>query len=305
MNPPAIAAADIALERSKKARPPGWAPPGPRPRGSEGRPELSPGPDEEHSFLTGDFRIFQRKRGHRWSLDDFITGFVALEEADAQAGTARALDLGCGIGSVLMMVAWGLPSVRSVGVEAQEVSIAMARRSLAYNGLDDRVELRHGDLRDEAVLHERGAFDLVTGTPPYIPHGQGLVSDTVQRGPCRFETRGGVEDYALAAARVLAPGGVYVSCAGTMPECRLDRALEAAGLAAYRRVEVVPKIGKPVLMVVHAAVREHELASRGGARPIEQFVVRDEDGGLTPDMHRARARLGMPPLGERRSPTTG
>jgi hypothetical protein len=57
----------------------------------------------------------------RWSLDDHLTAVVALQEAAAAPGgpPRAALDLGCGCGSVLLMLAWGLPGARVVGVEAQ------------------------------------------------------------------------------------------------------------------------------------------------------------------------------------------
>ena len=63
-------------------------------------------------------------------------------------GPARCLDLGCGIGSVLMMVAWQFPNATCLGVEAQTLSASMARRSLQYNGADDRVKVILKDLRE-------------------------------------------------------------------------------------------------------------------------------------------------------------
>jgi tRNA1Val (adenine37-N6)-methyltransferase len=293
---------DAALERALLRRPPGWRAPGPPPARAQGRPELAPGPDEDLSFLVGDWRIFQLRRGHRWSLDDFATAYVALQTARAHEHVAAALDLGCGIGSVLLMVAWGLPTARVVGVEAQARSVELGRRSLAYDGADDRCEIRLGDLRDEALLPEPGPFDLVTGTPPYLPIGTGLVSERAQRGPCCFETRGGLEDYCLAAARALARGGAFVVCSGAQdPAGRAQRAAEAAGLAIYRSVEVIPKEGKDPLFYVHV------MGEPGGAPWAEQsdaglaasqrsqFVSRCRDGSRHPDMQAARAFMGLPP----------
>ena len=57
-------------------------------------------------------------------------------------------------------------------------------------------------------------FDLVTGTPPYIPPGAGIKSERPQRGPCCFEERGGVEEYCAAAAQRLLPEGRFVMCSG-------------------------------------------------------------------------------------------
>jgi tRNA1(Val) A37 N6-methylase TrmN6 len=256
-------------------------------------PELEPGPDEVLSFLTGDWRIFQRRDGHRWSLDDMLTALVAIEQARTGGAVRRILDLGCGIGSVLMMVAWALPEVRAVGIEAQPLSLELARRSLRYNGAEQRCELRHGDLRDPARLPEGPSFDLVTGTPPYIPLGRGLVSSKVQRGPCCFEIRGGVEDYCSAAARALAPGGRFVVCAGPWPPNRIDGAARKAALCITRRIDVVPRDGKPTLFGVYVMRRDGECGP--AATQAERFLVRHADGTLGAEMHRAREALGMPP----------
>lgn len=276
--------------RPNPNRPAGWIPPGPKPRGADGRPELAPHDDEDLAYLLGDFRIFQKKRGHRWSLDDFATAWVAIRMQRARSSPiARAADLGCGIGSVLMMIAWAFPDTIVHGVEAQDLSVELARRSLAYNGLVDRCAVRHGDLRDPAALE--GRFDLVTGTPPYIPIGHGLVSERQQREPCFFETRGGIEDYALAAARVLADDGRFVVCGGFQPSDRGAVAAAGAGLHLHETVDVVPREGKPVLFRVFVMAK-HE---RPGGPREGRFVVRDEDGKLAADMVEARREMGLPP----------
>lgn len=52
-----------------------------------------------------------------------LTAYVALQTARQHGAVTKALDIGCGIGSVLLMVAWGThPGVRCVGIEAQQVS---------------------------------------------------------------------------------------------------------------------------------------------------------------------------------------
>lgn len=279
-------------ERARALRPEGWVPPGPRPTGDPSEPAFKPAEDEDLSYLLGDFRIFQKKNGHRWSLDDFITAHVALEHVqDTPIAAIRCIDLGTGIGSVLSMIAWGLEEASLVGVEAQDRSIDLARRSVRYNGLTDRIELRHGDFRSEALLPERAAFDLVTGTPPYLPLGTGLVSDKIQKEPCFFETRGGVDDYALVAARIMKPRGSAVLCSGLASGPRLQIAAERAGLVLEHRVIVIPRQFKAPLLDV-GIMRHREHAAPYAER---SFTVRDRYGKLTPEMHAARARMGLPP----------
>jgi tRNA1(Val) A37 N6-methylase TrmN6 len=266
-------------------RPPGWVAPGPRPPPAPAPDddERWPGPGEDLCWLAGDWRILQRIDGHRWSLDDLVVAHLASRIA---APPRRVLDLGCGIGTVLLFTAWRFPDARLVGIEAQDVSFDLARRSIAWNGVEGRVELRHGDFREASLAPE---FNLVTGTPPYFPHGTGLQSDRVQRAPARFEHRGGVEDYALAAARALAPGGRFVACEAAIQSSRIDDAARAAGLSVERRLDVIPREGKPPLFVAFVMAREPSPPAH------ETLTVRGADGKWTAAFRALREEMGMPP----------
>lgn len=270
-------------------RPLGWVAPGPRPAPEPLRDELQPRVGEDLCYLSGDWRILQRIGGHRWSLDDLVTAWVAADEA-RRAPPRRFADLGCGLGSVLMMIAWRFPQACGVGVEAQEVSADLARRSLAWNGILDRCEVRSGDLRDPAVVSDSGAFDLVTGTPPYLAPGTANESKRPQIAPCRFEQRGGIDAYCGAAARLLAPCGVFVVCAGTSQLERAGAAAARAGLTIERRLDVIPRQGKAALFSVYAM-------RRGSPRPsprLEALVVRNSNGERTDEFRTLRAEMGLP-----------
>ena len=272
-------------------RPVGWSAPGPPPGGATEDGRLGPRPGEDLCYLAGDWRILQRLDGQRWSLDDLVTAWCAAEETLAAPPTSL-LDLGCGIGAVLMLLAWRLPRARAVGIEAQGVSVDLARRSLAWNGAADRSAVVHGDLRDPAVLALGAAFDLVTGTPPYLRPGTATPSRRTQCGPAHLELRGGIEAYCLSAARWLAPGGRFVTCAATAQLRRVFEAATAAGLHVTRRLEVIPRAGKAALFSVHV-MRPGRSASSPALDP--PLVVRDVAGQRTPAFRALRERMGMPP----------
>ncbi|MBA3499218.1 MAG: methyltransferase domain-containing protein [Deltaproteobacteria bacterium] len=269
-------------------RPAGWVAPGPAPAGVQGRPELEPESDEDLCFLTGDWRLFQKQRGHRWSLDDLVTAWIATRRIDADRAM-RVLDLGTGLGSVLLMVAWKLPQAELVGIEAQADRAAMGRRSIAYNGVDARCRILDGDLREvvgEQLAGER--FDLVTGTPPYFPRGTGTESEKLHALPCRFEVRGGVEDYFEAAARVLAPGGDIVVCSSALERDRVDDALRELALHRREHWDIVPRAGKQVLVMV-------DVVSNEATNPTTHtLTVRDRASAWTPEFQRVRTEMGLP-----------
>jgi tRNA1Val (adenine37-N6)-methyltransferase len=272
-------------------RPPGWRPPGPRPAVPDDAIRLGPRANEDLCFLAGDWRIFQRTDGHRWSLDDLVTAWGAARET-ADAPPASVLDLGCGIGAVLMLLAWRFPSAVAVGIEAQAVSVDLARRSLAWNGIADRCTVLHGDLRDASVLPAGATFALVTATPPYLRPGAATASPRVQRGPCHVAVRGGIEAYCVAAARWMAPGALFVTCEAAASGARVEAAAAAAGLGLERRIDVVPRAGKPALFSVWAMRRG---AGASGTVVETPLVVRDAAGGRTDAFRAVRRAFGMPP----------
>lgn len=236
--------------------------------------------------LTRDFSLFQRRRGHRFSSDDVVTAWAALQRVPRPR---RVLDLGCGIGSVLLHVAWCAPEAGLVGVEAQAVSFALLQRNIAHNGLAERVTVHHGDLRDAAVQERVGAgFDLVTGTPPYFPPGSAVDARDPQRAYARVEHRGGVEDYLAAARRALAPDGTVVLCGDADAEGRVEAATRAEGLARVARWVVFPRAGARPLFSVWAM-----RCGEGEAVREESLTLRDAAGRPSDDARRLRAFGGF------------
>jgi len=263
-------------------RPAGWRASGPAPLAP---PDLLPGPDEDLCYLAGEWRIFQRRDGHRWSLDDLVTAWAATTWVTG--APARVLDLGCGIGSVLLLLAWRFPGATLDGVEAQAVSVDLARRSVAWNGIEARCHVHVGDLRQTVVT----GMNLVTGTPPYLSPGTALPSQRIQKGPCNFELRGGIEAYCTAAACALAGNGLFVACEQDAQTPRVHAAARAAGLSVVRSLPVVPRDGKAPLFSVHAMHRDLDAT----CERLPALVVRDRHGARTPAFRALRADMGMPP----------
>lgn len=270
----------------------GWTKPGPIPPGARESVEIPGG--ETLDAISGYYRIFQLRDGHRFSTDDVLTAWYGTTWCPS---ARTVLDLGSGIGSVGMIAAWRLQGARFVTIEAQAESVELARKSAKCNGLETRYEIRHGDFRDEGLLLKDEQFDLVLGSPPYFPGGSGIEGDHPQKIACRFEMRGDIGDYCRVAARHLAPGGLF---ACVFPEEQISRVEDSAGkagLAIVRRRPVVFKEGgTPLICLFGMVMSEHLPGSFRGVTWTEPpLVIRRDDGSIHPEYSAVKLAIGFPP----------
>jgi len=272
----------------------GWAKPGPVPPGAHG---LGPAPEEGETLdaISGFFRLFQLRSGHRFSTDDVITAWYGTSHCPC---ARTVLDLGSGIGTVGMIAAWRLPGARLVTVEAQEESVRLARKSAAWNGLLDRYDIRLGDFRDPGVIAGTESFDLVLGSPPYFPPGSGAESEHPQKLACRFELRGTIADYCSAAARHLARGGFFACVFPVDPGSQLERVREgaaAAGLTIIRWRPVVLREGAAPLLGLFGMVRSSDVPASVGTWTEPPLTIRASSGAVHPEYIAVKLSFGFPP----------
>ncbi len=248
---------------------------------------LEPGSEETLDLLAGEWRVFQLRRGHRFSSDDLLTAWTAIR---ACPEARRLLDLGSGIGSVGLVTLWGMaPEATLRTVEVQEVSARLAQRTVLLNGLSDRVEVVQGDLRNPKAVPARHEHDLVTGSPPYIPLGHGVVSPHAQRAGARMELKGSVFDYARAAARSLQRNDRARFCFCHMAtDPRPEQAISESGLTLLARQEVFFREGRAPLIALFSC------GWSGVRNDPEPLVLRRADGSWSQAYLALRRELGAP-----------
>jgi tRNA1(Val) A37 N6-methylase TrmN6 len=272
----------------------GWTKPGPVPPGLTAGMTVEP--HETLDAISGHFRLFQLRDGHRFSTDDILTAW----HGTSWCSTARtALDLGSGLGTVGMICAWRLPGAKLVTVEAQNESVALAKKSARYNGIEDRYEIRAGDFRSPEILRPEEKFDLITGSPPYFPPDAGVPSEHPQKLACRFELRGTITDYCATAAKHLAPGGFF-ACVFPHDPAQLARAEAAAknsGLIIVRKRPVVFREGDPALIALFGMMRAENLPDwfRGQTWTEPDLIIRTRDGKIHPEYSAVKLAIGFPP----------
>jgi tRNA1Val (adenine37-N6)-methyltransferase len=272
----------------------GWAKPGPIPPGMTAGVALES--HESLDAISGHFRIFQLRDGHRFSTDDILVAWYGT----SWCPTARtALDLGSGIGTVGMISAWRLPGARFVTIEAQPDSVALAKKSALYNGLAERYEIREGDFRAPEIFGGDEKFDLITGSPPYFPPEAGVKSEHSQRLACRFELRGTIADYCAVAAKHLAPGGFFACVFPVEPAqlARVEAGAKDAGLVIVRKRPVIFREGEPPLVGLFGMMRAEDLPDwfRGQTWEEPPLTIRTRTGAIHPEYSAVKLAIGFPP----------
>ena len=151
------------------------------------------------SLLDGRVQVAQPADGYRVAVDAVLLAAAI----DAAAG-ASVLDLGCGVGSVCLCLAWRRPDLGITGLDREPVFAACARGNVERNGFIDRLSILEQDLR--APLPRK--FDHVAMNPPYLKAGTATVSAHPLKAAATAESEAKLADWIAAARDALKPGGV-------------------------------------------------------------------------------------------------
>lgn len=128
----------------------------------------------------------------------------------ARAGAGnRVLDLGTGTGIIPILMEAKTQAEHFVGLEIQPDSVDMAMRSVALNGLENKIEIVTGDIKEADKLFGAASFHVVTSNPPYMTEHHGLTNPEEPKAIARHELLCSLEDVIAQAAKLLVPGGNF------------------------------------------------------------------------------------------------
>lgn len=165
------------------------------------------------------------------------------------------LDLGTGCGIIALLLAGRWPSVSVTGLEVQAALAALARRNFAENGLESRVRLVEGDLREMRRLFGAAEFSRVVCNPPYRRLGAARPNPDPGQAIARHEIMADLEEIVRAADWVLAEGGRLDFVYPAERAAELQMVLAANGCTPARLREVYSYPGGPGRLVLVEAVK--------------------------------------------------
>lgn len=196
------------------------------------------------------YKIIQNPEKFCFGMDAVLLSGFAKVKNDEQV-----LDLGTGTGIIPILLEGKTKGRHFTGLELQEESADMARRSVLLNKLDQKITIVQGDIKEASSLFPLASFDVITTNPPYMTGSHGLVNPDLPKAIARHELYCSLEDVIRESAKLLKPGGRFFMVHRPFRLSEIMNVLTKYRLEPKRMRLVYPYIDKEPNMVLIEALR--------------------------------------------------
>ena len=171
---------------------------------NNGRTDLLKPGERLDDLQIGGLELIQNPSGFCFGVDAvFLSDFVKVKPGET------VLDLGTGNGIIPILLSAKTGGKKFTGLEIQENTADMARRSVAYNHLEDRIEIVTGDIKEAAEIFKPAFFDVITTNPPYMLSQHGLRNPDDAKAIARHEVLCTLDDILRESMRLLQDKGRF------------------------------------------------------------------------------------------------
>ena len=162
----------------------------------------------------------------------------------------NVLDLGTGTGIIPILMDAKRKGNDFTALEIQSESVDMARRSVAYNGQQERIKVLEGDIKEATKLFGKASFHVVTTNPPYMTDLHGLKNPDMPKAIARHELLCSLEDVIREGAGVLKENGRFYMVHRPFRLVEIIRIMAKYRLEPKRMRFVYPYVDKEPNMVL-------------------------------------------------------
>ena len=203
-----------------------------------------------------------------------LSGFARVKPGE------KALDLGTGTGIIPILLEAKTKGEHFTGLEIQPESADMAARSVAYNHLEEKVDIVTGDIKEASQIFGASSFDVVTTNPPYMIGQHGLVNEGDAKAIARHEILCDLDDILRESARILPPGGRFYMVHRPFRLAEIFSKMVAYRIEPKRMQMVYPFVDKEPNMVLIEGLR----AGKSRLTVEKPLIVFEKPGVYTKDI---------------------
>ncbi|MDB5478297.1 MAG: methyltransferase, partial [Alphaproteobacteria bacterium] len=157
------------------------------------------------SLYQGRCTLEQPAKAYRFGTDAML-----LAASIHAKPREKVLELGCGVGAVLLAGHVRLPKTRFVGIEREAKYAELAQKNVERNKAGELVSIIKGDIADKALFKNLGSFDHVIANPPYYETGRHSGALGLLRRVARQHEPDDLEMWLQSANRFLKPKGSVI-----------------------------------------------------------------------------------------------
>ena len=162
----------------------------------------------------------------------------------------KAIDLGTGTGIIPILLTAKTEGDQFVGLEIQDESADMARRSVQHNRLDEKIEIVNGDIKEAVNLFGAASFDVITTNPPYMIGQHGIANPSDAKAIARHEVLCTLDDILNVSAKLLKSGGRFYMVHRPFRLAEILSKMVSVGIEPKRMRMVHPFVDKEPNMVL-------------------------------------------------------
>lgn len=191
------------------------------------------------------YQIIQNSEKFCFGMDAvLLSGFARVKE------NAMVLDMGTGTGIIPILLEAKTKAKHLTGLEIQPESADMARRSVKLNGLQDKIDIIVGDIKEAGNIFSAASFDVITCNPPYMIGQHGIKNPDEPKAIARHEILCTLDDVLRNASRLLKPGGNFFMVHRPFRLAEIIVTMEKYKIEPKRMQLVYPYIDKEPNMVL-------------------------------------------------------
>ena len=148
--------------------------------------------------------IIQDKKRFCFGIDAvLLSHFAKAKKGDV------VFDIGTGTGIIPILMTAKTEAKKFFAIDIQQESVDMAKRSVALNKLDEKIEIFHLDVKNVFDVFSKNSIDVVTSNPPYMNMGGGIVNEYDSKAIARHEIFCNLDDIVKSASLLLKPNGKF------------------------------------------------------------------------------------------------